>query len=129
MNYQEVFDRVTTHLLTQNRSSTKLDGKGLCLYRKFNDDGTVDAKCAIGCLIDDCHYDPVFEGAPVRRASVNKAIATSLKLDKLSDEDIHFLDRLQFIHDTYSPSVWRVQLEMFSVSFKLKFDPPTGATK
>ena len=59
MNDQDVFDRVATHLLTQKRRSTN---QSIPLYR--DDRGN---KCAIGCLIDDEHYNPILEGSSILR--------------------------------------------------------------
>lgn len=50
MTNEEIFEKVRTHLLTQNAKSM-IDG--ICLYR-----GPNGLKCAVGCLIEDEHFDP-----------------------------------------------------------------------
>ena len=48
MNTQQIFDKVATHLLTQNARSA---AEGSCLYRSPS-----GLKCAVGCLISDSVY-------------------------------------------------------------------------
>ncbi len=51
MTKQEIFDKVATHLLTQNEKA--LNSVGGCVYR--TDKGL---KCAVGCLIPvECMCD------------------------------------------------------------------------
>ncbi len=57
MNNQEIYDKVSKHLLTQNKKS-KLDGK--CSYRGDN-----HTSCAIGCLIPYDLYDSQMEGGTI----------------------------------------------------------------
>ena len=54
MTKQEVFDKVATHLLTQNKRSLEDTS---CVYRAK--DGSM---CAAGCLIPDEEYTPALEG-------------------------------------------------------------------
>lgn len=52
---KEIFSKVKTHLLTQNKTSENESGR--CLYR-----GPDKLKCAAGCLITDEQYDITMEG-------------------------------------------------------------------
>ena len=50
---QEVFDQVSSHLLTQMKKSINPKNPSLCVYHA--DSGL---KCAAGCLISDDEYTP-----------------------------------------------------------------------
>lgn len=54
MDHQATFETVARHLLLQGKVSTGAHG---CSYS-----GGGGLKCALGCLIPDAQYDPVFEG-------------------------------------------------------------------
>lgn len=63
---REIFERVKTHLLTQNKQAkvvTSDDRNSLCRYRD-----PAGLKCAVGCLITDEAYDPLMESASVPHA-------------------------------------------------------------
>lgn len=83
---QDVFDKVVTHMLTQNRASLSEDGED-CMYR--GEDGM---SCAVGCLIGAEEYDESMEHTRaddvMRQAGV-----------KISDDMMGMLLRLQEIHD------------------------------
>lgn len=63
---QYVFDKVITHLLEQGQQSRTSSG---CTYRD-DTEGKV-LKCAVGCLIDDQYYNPIFEGQGSTRLLVS----------------------------------------------------------
>ena len=118
MNQQEMFDKVAIHLLTQNKKAIKVlknEYTGLddnmCVYR--NDAGE---KCAAGCLIPDELYDPKFEGMNTSAYDLQHVWAT-IGIDMI--HDLALLNKLQKIHDTYTPSKWHRQLEIVAVEFKL----------
>ncbi len=124
MTSQTMFDRVATHLLTQNKPAR--DSNGECRYR--TKDGL---KCAIGELIPDDKYDPDFEGAggsalymkpdygdgdsPFTRktAEIRKAAGFTLKQGRLAYA-------LQSVHDEYEPKQWLAQLFGVAANFGLK---------
>ena len=57
MTRQDLFDTVVRHLRAQKQRAVAKQGRSMCAYR--TPDGL---KCAIGCLIPDELYDPLFEG-------------------------------------------------------------------
>jgi len=113
MTYQEMFDKVCAHLLTQNKKA--MDYEGICRYR--SDDGT---KCAIGCLIPDDLYEKELEGKGVRELILSEFKFSSY----LQQFDLKFLIALQATHDCTSPSKWYTELEKIAIRFNLNFNPP-----
>ncbi len=128
MNRQEIFDKVATHLLTQNAKATygtynKYDGRGpdgksqyvetpQCVYRA--PDGK---KCAAGVLIPDELYDATFEGN--RAAAVLGRLADkSPEMSRLAEE-ISFVGQLQLIHDDCEVEEWPRALKKFADGFWL----------
>ena len=105
---QEIFDRVTRHLLTQRKRAEFLYN---CCYR--TEEGL---KCAIGCLIPDDEYTPQMESLTVCAMLVRfpKALGEALTVDKQPLQDrkltLDLLSRLQRVHDRYSPSQWPTSL-------------------
>ncbi len=55
MTPQEIFDRVTEHLLAQGRACKSQEDSS-CFYRMG------PLRCAVGCLIPDERYSPELEG-------------------------------------------------------------------
>ena len=121
MNKKELFNKVKTHLLTQNAKAedTELDN---CQY--LAPDGKT---CAVGCLISKELYDPEIEGVnintPNRSFDERNSLLISL-IEKsndivLSNDDIEMLMQLQTIHDVYKITDWPTALnnlekELFS---------------
>ena len=88
-NLQNIFDRVVTHLLTQNAKA--LDDAGYCTYRGF--DGRM---CAIGCLIPPERYEKFLEG----KSATSSVVLTAIGFDlNVNDYTRRFLEDLQAIHD------------------------------
>lgn len=85
-SYQDIFNRVCSHLAQQGRPAR--DNAGNCFYRK--PEYTTDLACAFGCLYPDEVHDPGFEG---------KRIAL---LPFSYDVDVQFLTLLQEAHDRSS---------------------------
>jgi hypothetical protein len=112
MTDQEIFDKVVTHLLTQNARST--DGRK-CLYRGPNGN-----KCAAGCLIDDEHYNPSLENKSALSADVEVALLSS----GIPAGALSLVGSLQSIHDVYPASVYSDRLGRLASERGLKFNPP-----
>src|SRR4051812_610560 len=102
MTDQEIFDKVATHLLTQNAKSLLLEpGQPIsCLYR-----GREGKKCAIGCLIPDELYTPYIEGKriftlpmEIRKVLEEGATSTSSRIELLGE--------LQDVHDAWNVVEW-----------------------
>lgn len=128
MNRQEVFDKVKTHLLTQNKRS--INGNEGCLYR--HPEGL---KCAIGPLLSDEVYTPELEGKTPQHYILSKALADSgLDIDLetgletfanssqgLRNDDTKFLSELQFIHDYDPVEEWEIKLKEFAITNNLRY--------
>ena len=99
MTNQEVFDKVATHLLTQNKKAIcPIDGR--CKYRTSE-----GLKCAAGIMISDDEYSPEMENR-----GISNLIAVH-KLEKLAPF-YKLLHKLQCIHDVAGVADWRNELRM-----------------
>ena len=106
MTKQEMYDKVKAHLLTQGAKSS-IPGID-CAYR-----GEHGRKCAIGVLIPDEVYSPEMEGRTVGLLSI---VYPNIELKYLEIEGtIRFANKLQQIHDFYSPCVWENKLHELAV--------------
>lgn len=143
---QEIFDVVSTHLLTQKKQARQgVDdeglGSGICQYRT-----STGLKCAVGCLITDHQYTPVMERAGslinfdslnlddlpeesncsfTDRAAGAKAVLTALRdnnVDVNNHDIVALLTRLQAMHDNEEPRRWPARLSMLAVEFQLKYN-------
>lgn len=147
---QDIFNKVVTHLLTQNemsvayRASGDPNIKGMCAYR-----GKDGLKCAVGCLIEDDEYLPIMEGIRVMglvgklvfergdktrerrsRVPVHEIVINnqSYNVKALSDRlfpHLELLNRLQQIHDAGEVSRWEEQLREIAEKFGLQFVHPS----
>ncbi len=99
----EILDKIIAGLEVQGRRSLLIKGDGesqlrVCRYRA--PDG---AKCAIGLLIPDEAYDPVFEGGSLLSPQ-DCGVRLRAKLLELGvyqdDNDLGFLRGLQRMHDS-----------------------------
>lgn len=104
---QQIFDQVATHLLTQNKKSSKTARNGtlICLYR--GPDGT---KCAAGCLISDEEYDTEFE---------EKTWFNLVNYHGVPRNNMTIIKSLQDIHDNKDPSNWKEELKKLAESRQL----------
>ncbi len=91
---QEIFDKVSVHLLTQGKRALGDDGQR-CKYRA--PDGS---KCAVGILIPDDAYDPVMEGHP------SSALCMVAALPPFFTTEGDLLSDLQVLHDCVKPDMW-----------------------
>lgn len=92
MNKQEILNTVYKHLKTQGEPA--IDSEGVCTYRTYS-----GLKCAIGCLIPDNIYNPVFEGRGV--IALYKENLLEPIFPGITEEEIAFLHRMQEIHDSF----------------------------
>ena len=124
-NEQDIFNFVATHLMTQGTKSMCLDGRN-CGYR-----GTNNQKCAAGCLIEDKHYSPQFEGKGVSTPMVWEAIERSIgrKIDgsdipageePKSFSELSLIRDLQRIHDGVYLGRWKTELVHLAASYSLQ---------
>lgn len=126
-----IFNTVANHLVRQNRQSLrKTDELNKCAYR--SDDGT-NCKCAMGVLIPDDKYDPIFEGYSLH-SRINRlagygdltnvcepvlVLATIFKDLNYSNDNMRLVLELQFIHDNVPVKEWNSHLEEFAKSYNI----------
>lgn len=99
---QDVFEQAANHLLAQNEKA--LNEKGNCQYR-FG-----DKKCAAGIFIADDEYTPKMEGN-------SWEILAGGGLVNRTHEDL--IMALQKVHDQTEPLMWREELYIVGLDFKL----------
>jgi hypothetical protein len=114
MTKQEIFDKVATHLITQNKKSY-LPGGNVCAYRGEN-----GCKCAIGILIPDDKYDPFLEGKMVGNKRVLDSLEAGINIESV--EMLQFLNILQNVHDNYTVQDWKGKLIDTAKDHDLSFE-------
>ena len=113
MTLQEMFDKAVNHFADMDRPSMSTPseyGGTDCAYR-----GHEGNKCIVGAFIDDEHYESYFEGKGVLEYETRKytdktcgvqpvlnAVAASMGVEALNDEQGQLLYNLQLIHDDNS---------------------------
>ena len=110
MTLQEMFDKAVAHFAQMQKPSMSTPseyGGSDCAYR-----GHEGNMCIVGAFIDDEHYKHTFEGKGVKEFStlgktcgvqpVLNAVAASMGVDALDDEQANLLFQLQLIHDDHS---------------------------
>lgn len=100
MNTQQVFDKVATHLITQNEKAQD-QSTGDCVYR--TDDGKA---CAIGCLISDDSYADFIEGGDIFHLMDIDIIPDTLDDMTNRSELGRFFDYLRHVHDDCPVTSW-----------------------
>jgi hypothetical protein len=106
-SFQEIFDFVANHLLTQNEKALENEK---CCYRTGN------LKCAVGALIADEDYNCSFEGKSLQllHDTPEKSIFSDIKYNNLI-----LLNQLQGIHDSYGPESWLKKLSSLAKELTL----------
>ena len=106
MTEQELFDKVSNHLLKQNKHS--MDSDKSCKYR-----GNGGRMCAIGVLIPDELYHPWMDSG-----------CTLMRITEIIDLREHYelCCRLQDIHDFDGPAEWPAELADLAEEFGLKYE-------
>ena len=110
MTLQEMFDKAVTHFAQMQKPSMSTPseyGGSDCAYR-----GHEGNMCIVGAFIEDAHYKHTFEGKGVLEFStlgktcgvqpVLNAVAASMGVEALDDEQANLLFQLQLIHDDHS---------------------------
>lgn len=110
---QQVFDQVATHLLTQNKKSTRRNNISYCMYR-----GADGLKCAAGCLISDAEYTPEMEWKGWGNLIGSGIVPTT--------QHQQLVYRLQELHDDYTAKQWKKELIEVAERFKLNADVVTN---
>jgi hypothetical protein len=113
LTLQQIFTKVSTHLLNQNEQSM---GDMDCVLRTH--DGL---SCAIGCCIPDSAYEAYMEtldtGGKDMRAILQPVIG--IHPDK-ADAKMRLLHSLMAVHDESSPAYWPEGLEEIRQNYNLK---------
>lgn len=105
---QELFDRISKHLLNQNKRST--DHRGDCRYRGDN-----GLKCAVGAIISDKKYSEKIEGCTVYTSSVIECLPVRYQ----GVGSINFIGKLQRLHDMTPVSLWKESLKEIAAKHNL----------
>jgi len=98
MDKQQTFDKVVTHLLTQNE---KAQDEYDCLYRHPLSGNT----CAVGCLISEEMYHESMEYTPLK-----DLILDHPELRPIIEPQLDLLTELQKVHDSFDVSRWPSEL-------------------
>ena len=127
MELQQIFNTVSTHLLTQNHKSTAIgfpDYAGMCAYR-----GNNGASCAIGCLIPAAAYNSSMEGQNLSDAAVWAAVYPVIGSGFIdlytNNAKFELLWKLQQLHDFGAVCEWPERLQELADDFELTFTPLT----
>jgi hypothetical protein len=121
MTNQEVYDRIKTHLLTQNKKAqieiTNDEGFIVTVCRYRTPEGL---KCAVGCLIED--YDEEFEGKPVILHFGGQPTRVGEYLIELGYDytQLKLMSDLQSAHDSYEVNFWPFELEQVAKKWNLE---------
>ena len=91
MELQTIFTQVIQHLVRQDNVSLLCD-EDTCAYR-----GAGGAKCAVGYLISDKHYDDIIESNNLNSEEVIYSLTNTI--GKLDEPAIEMLRELQNVHD------------------------------
>jgi hypothetical protein len=107
MTLQEIFDKVSNHLLTQRKKAIDKKTK-LCKY-KIN-----KLKCAAGCLIPDKDYSKEIE---------HKSISDIEYFNDAgySPSELNLINKLQVIHDVFPVKNWKSKLKLLANNSNLLF--------
>lgn len=116
MEIKELFEKVKTHLLTQNSRSLNDPEFSGCAYR-----GAEGKSCAVGCLIPDDLYDVKIEGISASDERIIRILHKVGILDepkyKVTDffgsdsQKITMLRQLQLMHDSLPIELWPKRLD------------------
>jgi hypothetical protein len=112
MKTQEIYDKVSIHLLLQNEKSI---GGDECRYR-----GDSGLMCAVGCLVKDKYYNVNIEGLTIGQTTVYKVLQKSI--GKLSKTSVYLLTDLQVVHDKNDISSWHSELLRLADVYNLEYD-------
>jgi hypothetical protein len=108
-SFQEIFEFVATHLLTQGEQALNEDEK--CVYRS-----EIGKMCAVGCLIPEEDYKSRIENLNII------GVVFTLKIPQLPSDKLDMLVSLQSIHDNFMPPEWGAELVKLGESYNLNID-------
>jgi hypothetical protein len=142
MTKQEIFDKVTTHLLTQKIAAKEGAPAGFqmsaaCYYRMEvpgeNGQPSKTLKCAAGVLIPDELYGVWMEDRTVHDADIKEVLVKAQVLDSsdlvypnswkpLPGGKFMLISDLQRVHDQTDPKLWLNRLKEIATDYNLKFN-------
>jgi hypothetical protein len=94
---QDVFNQVARHLLTQmEKAIVIVEDEPHCQYRTYS-----GLTCAVGCMITDEEYTPMFEG--MTASEVIRSFECYGTTNKTATATKYFCDELQLVHDDHEP--------------------------
>lgn len=109
-SFQDIFDQVATHLLTQKEKAIT----GVQCKYKLKKDGKC-LRCAAGSLIADDEYQLQFEGfnwfGLIRRYFEDN--------NSVGYDETAFINDLQNVHDNSAVLYWKSELINFAKEYKL----------
>jgi hypothetical protein len=115
MSLLEIFNKVSEHLLTQNKKAFD-NNHGRCCYQIKDDLSNRNLKCAAGCLISDQDYSPDMEGYPIHLKNdpdfESDTLINIYFHEKYSEEEIKLIVELQKLHDFNDPDLWKSGLNI-----------------
>jgi len=114
MTPQEVFDKVATHLLTQNAKAYREASQHGCAYH------TADGKkCAVGCLIEIKEYGDWMEGGDITDLLESTKLSKGLR--SRLEPHTELLWHLQQLHDGTAVNEWKDALQKAATKFGLEW--------
>lgn len=115
---QQVFDQVSTHLLTQMKQSSGYDRHEdfQCYYR--SGEGR-SLKCAAGCLIADDEYVLAMDEPYKCSGTAWEAIIEAGHAPRTHEL---LITQLQWVHDSFLPLAWAEHLKELATEFGLEYD-------
>lgn len=116
---QQIFDKVSAHLMQQGQKSMAerelfvgRPPKPVCCYR--GDGGT---SCAVGCLISDEDYKPEMESWTAGQLQDKPFVSPELRNFLGNNSELLYM--LQRTHDRYEVEDWPTRLREVAESFGL----------
>lgn len=115
MTKQDIFNKSVKAMAAQGfKQSRELNG---CRYRFTKDTGE-KMVCAIGALIDNDHYDPVFEGGGISMDVIRALNSSGV------EADIVFLYELMNCHDYgFKPETMKSDFRNMAEKYGLSLPP------
>jgi hypothetical protein len=106
---QTTYNEIVSGLRKQNAKS--VGENGCCMFRGLN-----NTKCAIGMILPDELYNPLFDNP--------KSDLTVWSLDIIKRHNEKLLSALMIVHDQKLIKDWEQQFEGVAVRFGLVYTPP-----
>ena len=110
MTDQEIFNKVSAHLLRQGKRAVE---RGKCVYRAS--DGL---SCAVGCLIAPEAYSRLLEGQGAASMPLRAALRASGIVP--TPTTMGLLSTLQDLHDRIKPPLWPHELNLIAKRYNLE---------